>query len=179
MSGYTRALSSSVTLVGTPTLLQKITDSNLFRNSWKTIYNIINDNITDPIAGTRKDAKGNLSTKWVYTDYPDEHFLRSAYPRITVGTPRINRFKDITFGSSAITDVIIEIPVTIFSTRKDQLEQIADDVQRTIYNNKNTIYSQGLEMQEMPRAIDATYIIEDIKIHSKTITFRFQYLYGD
>ena len=179
MTMYSKALGSSVTLVGTPTSLQMITDSNLFRNSWKTIYNIINDNVTDPISGTRTDRNGNLSSKWVYTDYPDEHFIRTAYPRITVGTPRINRFNDITFGSSAITDVIIEILVTIFSTRKDQLEQIADDVQRTMHNNKSTIYSQGLEMQEMPRAIDATYLIEDIKVHSKTITFRFQYIYGD
>jgi hypothetical protein len=132
----------------------KITYSTLFRQSHANIYNLINNrnNVPDPISESG-------DRKFVYTREP-KNLGRgfSGFPFIIVFPPSVSQNKHSKdLSKSKIT---YDIDIMIYTQDKDsdssgnptgieQLDQISENIIKTINSNRKTLVSYGMANFEM------------------------------
>lgn len=126
-----------------------ITKSNIFTQVFTNIFNLINDNISNP-----NDSTGN--TKFVYSHREPNFMSRNfaGFPCIVVEAASISQ--DVNVISATKAFMSDEINIIIFSQDKssdgsgnpsgaDTMNTISDEVLKTLNANRTTLRTNGLK----------------------------------
>jgi len=115
-----------------------VVGSNLFNNTWNTVYKIISGNIIDP--ATRGGSQ------WIFADYPiiqdgqtDEH---PGFPIVTL-EPFQSDTEIVTQGIGKSYSELNSV-ITIFTTNKRQNDVVSSDVWDALNSNRGVLMQSGL-----------------------------------
>ena len=113
-------------------MANEVTEATVRRNSWKSIYNIINDN---KVSGTT-----------VYAGYPNKNPSFPAYAlhpvSVSSSSASLGDIQDYDFS------VEIELFCIAAKDRKEKIDEMKDNLQSTMLNNLTTLNSQNLGLAE-------------------------------
>jgi len=143
--------------------------SNIYTNTWNTVYKIISGNIIDP--ATRGGSQ------WIFSDYPDiQDGKNNTHPRFPIVT--IEPFEADT---SVITQGIgktyslIDTMITVFTTNKRHVDVVSSDIWDAINSNREVLMQSGLShMEFVGGGVETVEFDRENKIHTKNmgVTFR-------
>jgi len=143
--------------------------SNIYTNTWNTVYKIISGNIIDP--ATRGGSQ------WIFSDYPDiQDGKNNTHPGFPIVT--LEPFQTDT---SVITQGIgktyseINSMITVFTTNKRHVDVVSSDIWDAINSNREVLMQSGLHhLEYTPGGIETVEFDRKNKIHTKNIgvTFR-------
>jgi len=150
-----------------------ISKQTYISNIWKNFYDILSNSSTGVTTVTLADE--STQTVQIYTSsFPDkESNQRSSYPILVIETPIISE-DDFTLTKSNVEGTI---NVEIYTTKSESAELFLDAIRNKIETNKDDLATLGLK----PLRVDSTdndFIMRgEIKVHIKSITFKFNYRY--
>ena len=108
-----------------------ITREHLFTTAWSLIFNLINDNVTDPTG----------KTKWLYSSLPDFKIKSdSNYPLIVI--PNLNASDSII--SINMDDTELRFTIEVYALSSLQLDEICENIYETIKSKTNELATSGL-----------------------------------
>ena len=112
-------------------MTNELSSTNIIQNSWKSMYDLLNDNLTDPASRT--------DTRWIFPEHP----ARKTFPGYPIVTFMVDtdttqfEFKD----GRAIT---ISYMFTVFADKSEYADSVADDIISTINANQSTLEGKNL-----------------------------------
>jgi len=138
--------------------------SNLFTNTWNTVYKLISGNVVDP--ATRGGSQ------WIFADYPmvqegktDEH---PGFPIITI-EPFQSDSEVITHGIGK-TYTEMNSLISIHTRNKRQIDTLSSDVWDAFNSNRQVLMESGLNhLKISPGGIETNPIDRFNKIHTKNM----------
>lgn len=151
----------------TDTSLTTVTQSNLCEATFNNIHYIIKTYVTDP------NSRG---TKWVYAEYPSEDITStSIFPIIIVNDPTVT---SESLGLKII-NYILNVNIDVCSDKPKECDQVTDDIIEQIEKYYSSLTSKELRAK---RIVGCTKDViknasSGIKMHIKTLTYRFEYYY--
>lgn len=148
------------------TLTVIATENTIFSDFWQFLYDLINDNVTDPMG----------RAKWIYATFPEERIKTDTdYPIIII--PLISGNEDIfTFTKGKITFIF---SIEVYSTSKKQLDSLIDEIYNVINIKRWTDFRSGYGYM-LVKLIgkDFTMGIRDgITVFAGTLNFESEWIY--
>jgi hypothetical protein len=123
------------TSVGTARVGSATSVTNLFSNTFRCIFDLVNDNIVDP--------KIALRSKWIWTTMPEEEVeTKDDYPRIVISMVDLGDMGNISLCQKTARPYLY---VFIYSTNKSEVDTLSDQLIKTLNNNKSSLGSDNLE----------------------------------
>ena len=142
-----------------------INKDSVSSNSWETIYDLINDNVTDP------KSRG---VKWIFGAYPDVDSPRFAgFPIIIIRTMSINS-SHASIGKK-FNKWGISAEVAIYTDYAEHIDRLYDQIISALYSNEDTLEADGLYLDSTDTSDTNVLDINENKVYLKTIVFRFKY----
>lgn len=139
-----------------------LTGSDLFTNSWNTLYKTISGNVVDPQTRT--------GSQWIFADYPlaqdGKTHNHPGFPIITIDSFE-NDGNSYTFDkmeNSLMTNI------TVHTNNKRHVDVLSSDIHSTIMENRKTLGASGMHNIKFTMGGRETIAMDrDNKIHTKTI----------
>ena len=141
-----------------PVALANITKSNLISQVWQNVYDILNSNLTDP----------KSRSKWIYAAFPSvRKGTADTYPCIIIESPDMSG-ENIIMGHSS-RSYRWSIPISVYSTRMEDVDTIADDIINTLETNKgslstNNLYQFNVDSTPVMHTVIASQIVHEKRI---------------
>jgi len=143
-----------------------ITQANLFSNVWRTIYNLLKDNVTDP------NARGKI---WVYGSFPDVTGSRfPSYPILVVKPINVSDEK-LSFKGGVRQDSI-SIFIKLYSNDAVNLDVVFDDVRNQLRTNESSLITDGLRNMRINSTVPLVIVIGGEDIHVSVMEVRFNHV---
>lgn len=126
---------TSKTATGTARIEAIVSIDNLFKATFRRIFDLVNDNLTDPKAAERD--------KWIWTTLPEAKVeTRADYPRIILTMTNLTGMPLITFDQKTANPYIY---VQIYSTSKSEADTLSDTFISALHSSENALESDNLE----------------------------------
>ena len=150
-----------------------ISKATYISNIWKNFYDILSNATTGVKTVTLADA--STQTVQTYTgSFPDsEANQRSSYPILVIETPTISE-DDFTLTKSNVEGTIT---IEIYTTKSESAELFLDAIRDKIETNKDDLANLGLKPLRVDSNDNDSFMRGEIKLHFKSITFKFNYRY--
>lgn len=149
-----------------------VAPTTLFSSTFSVIYNLLNDNVTDPIASDRNPKH----TQWIFSAFPgaDIEPTKIKYP-ILVIEPIDAAWENWTFTKNQ-TDMTISI--TIYSTAASRLDEIFDSVNAVMDGKRQYLKAQGLHAIKLDSASTDFVMHGGTRVHFRNATFSGKYYFS-
>ena len=150
-----------------------VAPTTLFSSSFSVIYNLINNNVTDPIASTKNTSP---STKWVFSAYPDADIeaKKIKYPIIIIDPIDIV-WENFTF-SKNMAGMLINI--TIYSNTASQLDTIFDSINAVMNGQRPYLKAQGITEVKLDSSSTDFVMHSGTRVHFRNSTFSGKYYFS-
>jgi len=149
-----------------------ITGSDVFSNTWKTVFTVISGNVIDPQTRT--------GSKWIFADYPVAEDGTSHYHSSGIGFPIITiepfqtQTDNITMGLGK-TYSEINSTITIHTSNKAQIDTISSDIWDALNSNRQDFMQSGLHHLTVEQGgVETVAFDRDNKIHMKNMGVGFK-----
>lgn len=127
-------MASTKTVTGTARIEAPVSLDNLYEATFKQVLDIINDNLTDPNAGSRD--------KWIWTTLPENKINdRDDYPRIVVSLANLTSISSITFDQKRAS---LNIFIYIYDTSKTQVDSLSNNLVKALDDNRSALDTDNL-----------------------------------
>ena len=145
-----------------------VVGSNLFSNTWNTIYKTISGNVADP---------AGRSSPWIFADFPMAQEGKTdtfpGYPIVTI-EPFQSDTVNLTHGLNDTYSTITSV-ISVHTTNKRQIDVVSSDVWAALNDDRGTFASSGMNHLMMsPGGVDTNAIDRDNKIHTKNLGVQFK-----
>ena len=143
-----------------------IAKSTIWTDTWNVIFNLIKDNVADPLG----------RSKWIYSAFPEFRIeSKDNYPIIVI--PPLPGIEDqFTMEKGKFT---FECPIEIYSSKAFEVDSLSNDVFKA-FNIKRYITLRSGNGLMLTRLLGRTYdmfLRGGIKIHNSTLRFECQWIY--
>jgi hypothetical protein len=120
----------------------------------------LNANLIDPLA---------RGTKWLFASFPASKPADfGGFPIVTIGSPEVG-YENASVGKAQLRMYPILIPITPFTTKLQQLDEIIDQITNTLVTKQYTLEAAGLRNMSITPQNTRTSYSEIGKIHEKTL----------
>jgi len=154
----------------------EITKATITNAIFNNFYDRIKDKVTTVTASVSSGpTTGNTWTIQKYSSsYSDVDFSsKSNFPIIAINSPRIPQ-EQLTFRKTKVNGIV---EIDVFATNSQVADKFLDAVNEAIETYKTTFASLGLKQLELDDT-DSDFIEHGkIKIHLRTVRWRFVYYY--
>jgi GGDEF domain-containing protein len=132
-----------------------VSAGSIYSESWKTVRNLINENRT-VLSGC-------------YAAFPDfdDQKTRINYPLCTVETALANN-TDKSFGLKN-RELTISFEISCFSKKAEQLDEIVNEVDYALTSNQTVTDGSGLKALNLTSNSTDHVVINNEKVHMKTL----------
>lgn len=138
--------------------LEAINQNNLISQIWQNIYELIKT-IPDP------KSRG---TQWIFSAFPQQRKeVADVYPCIIIESPELSG-ENFIFGHST-RKYSWTIPISIYATRMETVDVLADSVLSTLESNKGSLETTGMYQLNFRASAAMHSIIAGNIIHEKRI----------
>ncbi len=138
-----------------------VTANTVLKDAWNILYQIISGNVADPV------SRGGSA--WIFSSFPaiqegkEDDF--PGYPIITIESFQPDS-SVLTQGAGYMSNKL-NTEITVFSQSKQQLDNVANDVFESLFDNRNVLAGSGLyNLTITPLGTDTDVISRNNKIHS-------------
>lgn len=147
--------------------MSTVVGSDIFTNTWNTVYQLISGNVVDTASATRGGSA------WIYADFPmiqegktDEH---PGYPIITIDPFELMGMSH-TFGKRENT---LNSTITVHTRNKRDVDVISSDIQDTLASNIKVLGASGLHNMEFTvGGVETVAFDRYNKFHTKMMGFK-------
>jgi len=147
-----------------------VSKSTVVQNIWKNFYDRLKNSVTQI---TLSDS--SVQTIQFYSAaFPDREFeTKSNYPILIVNSPDIN-WEDFTFTKKWL---IGTIAIDIFTTKAEAADLFIDAIIDAIETYRGDFRDLGLMNINLDSTTKDEFFRGDIKVHVKSCTFSFRYIF--
>lgn len=147
-------------------MVGEIAKADMFSNTWECVYDILNDNLTDP----------RSRTKWIYSSFPKLTIDNvTDYPIIVVNPVECLSTEAITISDYEAT---LSVTIDVCSTSATQLDTLIDDIFEEFDTQESTLADTNkLRIMRVGSTDTAHYNRGKFSVHVKSITYVFKYNY--
>lgn len=147
-----------------------LTKTTILQNSWKTIYQLISDNVSDP-----ESRSGN--PRWITNSFPDLKGSKFPnYPIIIIGNPKPDE-SNSTLGRKK-RDVTLRFSIWLYTKKNQYLDTVGDDLRDAITANQATTEAAGIFSPKISASNIVTTVVGKDKIHFRNFEVMYNY-YSD
>jgi len=143
--------------------------SNLFSNTWNTVYKAISGNVVDP--------QGRTGSPWIFADFPmAQEGKRDTFPGYPIVTiePFQTETMNLTHGLNDTYSTITSM-ISVNTTNKRQIDVVSSDIWATLNENRGVFASSGMNhLMLSPGGVDTNAMDRDNKIHTKNLGVQFK-----
>lgn len=126
--------SKTKTATGVSRVESGVNINNLYKGVFRKIFDIFNDNVTDPKINTR--------SKWIYTTMPEKEIEdRSAYPIVISSVVDLSGMPLRTFGQRTAGTYLY---IQIFSTNKEEVDTLSGYFAKALIDHEGDISSDNM-----------------------------------
>lgn len=142
-----------------------VTSSTIFTESWNSIFNIIQNNVSDPTGKNR----------FLYGGFPDKIWdNKSEFPVVVIHPIESPGSETIVLprGTKVFS---LRSSIEIYSTNTEQLDSMTDDVFNAIESNETTLYENNINNFELS-SVDADTIERGkFRVHFRRLDWDFEF----
>ena len=150
-------------------MAEPITDQNTISKAWKLIYDVLNDNLTDPESRNKK---------WIFGAFPADRIDKIGYPVIVISYINTSGFSLRAIGNTS-QFIALRATINVFSTKGQQLQDLVDDVDYILTNSKHSTLTKNKCKNIRQTSFSARAIMIGRRpVHVGTITYEFEYKRG-
>lgn len=149
-----------------------VSQSQIKSYIWNIFKTLIKANVTSvTIHGSGGSNTKTVTIQNISQTFPDKIFDSEAnYPMITIGSPNF-RSNAVTFRARELEGTI---EFNIFATQSETADKIVDKIADTIFDNEDTLRTEGIDEIEIDSTDETNYDRNKINVHSRMIVFRFK-----
>lgn len=142
-----------------------ITQQNFFSNVWRTIYDVLRNNLTDP------NSRGKI---WTYAAFPDITESRfCGYPVVVIENPDVSDEKLSYKGTVRRDDVSIFI--SVYAKDKANVDTVFDDVRYQLRQNESSVIGDGLRNMRINSTRPGDLDVGGDTVHFSVMEVRFNH----
>lgn len=142
-----------------------ISQDNLFSNTWRTIYDLLKDNLTDP------NSRGKI---WVYGSFPDISGSRfCGYPVVIINPIDVGDEKRSFKGT--VRQDNISIFIEVYSKATEDLDVVFDDIRYQLRQNESSIIDDGLRNMSINNTRPGDLEVGGDTVHFSVMEVRFNH----
>lgn len=152
--------------------LSKATYEGIYSKLWNAIYEVIQDNVSDP--------KSRTDFKWIWGAYPTHEIneaenssldeLRKFYPLIVI-SPIESSYDPIVLDETTV-ERTVNFSIEIYSDTSANLDKLADSIDEQIRGNKDYFASRGLSALSLLSSEFANFSRAGLVIYVKVMRYQ-------
>jgi hypothetical protein len=150
-----------------------VAPNKIFSSTFSLLYNLLNSQVTDPIAASRNKTQG--SSKWIFASFPDADITdaKIKYP-ILIIEPANSSFLNWTFTKN-IANMMLGF--TVYSLSMEQADSAFDACVSTMDAQRPYLKANGLTQLILTGTTSDFIAHNGTKVHFRSATYTAQFYF--